>query len=192
MTRGSIALRAVTFAVLITAVLGSRSMDAQGTVSGTVSGVATGSPLGQTRVILVGGNVVAVTGEDGKYTLRNVPAGTVTIEALRVGYQSLKKSVVVTDGAVATADFVLIRAVVQLQEIVTTATGQQRRLELGNGVATFGDVSKKVEESQVSTLSDLLVAKAPGVVVLPGAMTGGAPSVRIRGTSSISLSNAPI
>src|SRR5439155_19799833 len=32
----------------------------------------------------------------------------------------------------------------------------------------------------------------PGVVVLPGSMTGTAGTIRIRGASSLSLSNAPI
>lgn len=76
--------------------------------------------------------------------------------------------------------------------MVTTATGQQRRVELGNSVTTLGDVAKKVEEMKVTSIGDLLVAKAPGVVTLPGSTLGAAPSIRIRGTSSISLNNSPI
>ena len=41
-------------------------------------------------------------------------------------------------------------------------------------------------------MGDLLVAKAPGVQILPANMTGGGSRVRIRGTSSLSLSNDPI
>ncbi len=40
----------------------------------------------------------ANSGEDGKYTLRNVPVGRVDIQVLRVGYRSVKKSVEVTHG----------------------------------------------------------------------------------------------
>ena len=36
------------------------------------------------------------------------------------------------------------------------------------------------------------IAKSPGVTLLPGTELGAAPTVRIRGISSISLSNAPI
>jgi outer membrane receptor for ferrienterochelin and colicin len=88
--------------------------------------------------------------------------------------------------------FQLSIAVAQLDEVVTTATGQQRRVELGNAVSTLGDVGKRVEQTEIHTIGDLMVAKAPGVIVLPAVMTGGAPTVRIRGLSSISLSNAPI
>jgi TonB-dependent SusC/RagA subfamily outer membrane receptor len=41
-------------------------------------------------------------------------------------------------------------------------------------------------------MGDVLVAKAPGVQVLPGNMTGASSRVRVRGTASISLSNDPI
>ena len=37
-----------------------------------------------------------------------------------------------------------------------------------------------------------MIAKSPGVTLLPGTELGGAPTVRIRGVSSISLNNAPI
>ena len=50
---------------------------------------------------------------------------------LRVGFRPQKKQVTVTAGAVVTADFEMSASIVQLDEIVTTATGQQRRVELG-------------------------------------------------------------
>src|SRR5581483_9795042 len=83
-------------------------------------------------------------------------------------------------------------AVLQLQSIVTTATGETRRVELGNNIATLGNVTQKAEETPITDLQDLLVAKVAGVQVLPGNMTGSAPQVRIRGLSSVSLSNSPI
>ena len=52
------------------------------------------------------------------------------MQVLQVGYKSLKKTVTVTNGSTTEANFILAQAVVQLEEIVTTATGQQRRVEL--------------------------------------------------------------
>src|SRR6185295_8729203 len=66
------------------------------------------------------------------------------------------------------------------------------RVELGNALATLGDVTTRVEQGQIRDMGQMVVAKAPGVVVLPAVMTGGAPTIRIRGLSSISLTNAPI
>ena len=83
------------------------------------------------------------------------------------------------------------RTIIQLQQVLTTATGEQRRVEIGNSVSTI-DVAKTIEDSPVKNMGDLLVAKAPGVQVLPGNMTSGGSRVRIRGTSSLSLTNDPI
>ena len=119
---------------------------AQGTITGRITNEQ-GQPLGNTRVIVVGGSAGATTSEDGKYTLRNLPAVSVDLQAFHVGQQSLKKTVVVPATGSVTADFVLKDAVTQLQEIVTTATGEQRKIELGNAISTLGDVGTKVEQS---------------------------------------------
>src|SRR5205814_6290440 len=95
-------------------------------------------------------------------------------------------------GGQATVDFTLERSVVQLQEIVATATGEQRRIELGNAVTTLGNISEKVEQAPIKNLADLMVGKAAGVSVLPGNMTGSAPVIRIRGLNSLQLNNEPI
>jgi TonB-linked SusC/RagA family outer membrane protein len=184
------AVGAVAALVLVTA--SSRLQAQGGTISGTVTAVVGGTPLAEARVLVLGTSVAATTSQDGKYTLRNVPAGTANLQVLRVGYQSLKKSVAVTAGATATADFALTVAVAQLEEIVTTATGQSRKVELGNAVQTLGDVAKQAEQSPITDAAGLLTAKAPGVIVLPGSTLGGPPTIRVRGVSSISLSNAPI
>jgi TonB-linked SusC/RagA family outer membrane protein len=169
-----------------------RSLGAQGSVTGRVTDAANTQPLSSVQVIVVGTNIGGLTNDDGRYTLRGVPVGTSDLQVLRVGYQSQKKRLVITAGSTANADFQLQVSVVQLGEIVTTATGQQRRVELGNAVATLGNVTKKVEEQETPSFADLLLAKTPGVVALPATTLGGAPTVRVRGLSSISLSNAPI
>ena len=167
-------------------------LHAQGTITGKVTSQAGGQPLPEARILVIGGTVSGTTSEDGKFTLHNVAAGTVQLQVLRVGFQSQKKMVSVANGLTVVADFALTVAVAQLEEVVTTATGQQRKVELGNAISTLGDVGKRVETSEISNVTDLLVAKSPGVSVLPSPVQGGAPTVRIRGISSISLTNAPI
>jgi TonB-dependent SusC/RagA subfamily outer membrane receptor len=160
-------------------------------ISGRVT-AESGEPLPDSRVYLVGSSLSVATNAEGRYALRGVPPGYAEVRVIRVGYQEQKKSITLAAGTAATLDFTMKQAVVQLQEIVTTATGQQRRSEIGNTISTLGDVSKKVEESPITDISQLLVAKAAGVVVLPGNMTGTAGTIRIRGVSSLTLSNAPI
>jgi hypothetical protein len=146
---------------------------AQGTVTGQVT-TATNEPLSDARVMVVNTSLIVPTGADGHYTIRNAPTGNIEVRVLRVGYQEQKKAVAVSAGASVTVNFQMKQAVVQLQEIVTTATGDQRRVEIGNSVSTLGDVNQKVETTPITNIGDLLVAKAPGVVVLPGTMTGSA------------------
>ena len=163
---------------------------AQATITGRVTDQSQ-RPIQEARVIVLGTSLYTVTGQDGRYTVRNVPVGTAEIRVLRVGYQEVKRSVRTLAGTMATLDIVMSQTVVQIQEVVVTATGEQRRVELGNAVTNL-DVSKLVANSPIASMGDLLVAKAPGVQVLPGNMTGGGSRVRIRGTSSLSLSNDPI
>ena len=87
--------------------------------------------------------------------------------------------------------FALSPVVVQLQEVVTTATGEQRRVELGNAVASV-NAAQRTQTAPVTDMASLLVAQAPGVQVLPGNTTGTGARVRIRGINSLSLSNDPI
>jgi TonB-linked SusC/RagA family outer membrane protein len=164
----------------------------RGTITGRVTAAGSTEPLADARVLLVNTSITASTGADGQYTLRGVPSGNQQVRVLRVGYHEQKKPVVVPPAGSATLDFAMEQAVVQLAEIVTTATGDQRRVEIGNAVTTLGNVAQKVEQAPVTNLADLMVAKAPGVTVLPGAMTGSTPVVHIRGTNSLSLSNDPI
>lgn len=179
-------------AVLAALLLAPVTMFAQGTVSGRVIARVAGVPLAGVRVVVVNTNVSATSGADGQYVLRNVPVGARNIRALRVGFLAQIHPATVVKGETATVDFSMEAAVVQLSEMVTTATGQTRKIEVGNSVANLGDISKKVETAPVSSLSDLLVGKAPGVTVLQGNLTGSTPVVKIRGLNSLSLNNDPI
>lgn len=165
---------------------------AQGaTITGRVTAQNTGEPLPESRVIIVGTSIFTSTGADGRYSLRSVPAGTYDVRVLRVGYTEQKKSVTVAAGQAQTIDFAMTQAVIRLAEVVTTATGEQRRVELGNSVTSV-DVTQRTATAPVTDVASLLVAQSPGVQVMPGNATGVGARIRIRGVSSISLVNDPI
>ncbi|MDQ6828526.1 MAG: TonB-dependent receptor plug domain-containing protein, partial [Gemmatimonadota bacterium] len=185
-----------TVALLAATVLASPVLRAQATtqagITGRVVDAASQQPIAEVRVVLVGRSLVATTNTDGRYTLRGVPAGAAEVRVLRIGYSEQKKSVTVPAGATATLDFAMQPAAVQLNEVVTTAGGaQQRRLEVANDIGQI-DAAKLTETSPIANMNDLLVARTPGVQVLPGNMTGTGARVRIRGVNSLSLSNDPI
>lgn len=184
--------RVLALALALMPAVVSRAEAQQPQITGRVTAEDVSQPLSDVRVIVLGTSVFTVTNAQGNFTLRGLPAGSYEVRVLRVGYQEQKKSVAVAaSGPAVTLNFSMVRTVVQLQAVVTTATGEQRRVELGNSVATI-DAAKTVESGSVKNMGDLLVAKAAGVQILPSNMTAGGSRVRIRGTSSLSLSNDPI
>ncbi|MGQ0712879.1 MAG: SusC/RagA family TonB-linked outer membrane protein [Gemmatimonadaceae bacterium] len=163
----------------------------QATLTGRVTDATTREPIAGAQVVIVGTAIGVGTNSEGQYTVRNVRPGSVDVRVLRVGYAEQKQSVTVAAGQTTTADFAMTPAPVALAPIVTTATGEQRRVELGNAVAQV-DADSIVNTRAVSNVGDLLNARAAGVAVYGGMQTGAGIRIRIRGTSSLSLSNNPI
>lgn len=181
-------------AVAVAAALAMWSAPAYAQTSGRVTGRILdpgGIPLQGARVTVAGTSIVTGSAADGRFTLINVPAGTQEVRVAILGFAAQRRSVVVTPGQTATVDFQLTTAPVQLAGVVTTATGEQRKVELGHNVSQI-DAADRVLSAPVANMSDLLQSQAPGVQVLQSAMTGGSQRIRIRGTNSISLSNEPI
>ena len=162
----------------------------QATVVGRVT-TAAGLPLSDTRVVIVGTTLGAMTNAEGRFTIRGIPAGPHEVRVSRVGLLEQKKTVTVTAGGTVTLDFTMEATAVKLDQVVVTATGVQRKAEIGNSVSVIA-VTDRVKETPIHNMGDLLVAKAPGLSVLPGNMSGTGAQIRIRGLNSVSRSNAPI
>ena len=163
----------------------------QATITGRVTDAANGQPIVGVQIMVAGRSYGGRTGADGNYSIRSVPAGTYEVRALRVGYSEMRQSVTVAEGQSATADFSMKAVPVAMAPVVTTATGEQRRVEVGNAIAQI-DAADVAATRSVSQLADLMNSKAAGIQVLPGTQTGVGSRVRIRGTSSLSLTNNPI
>ena len=152
---------------------------------------ATGQPLGAVQVFVAGTNRNTLTNTEGQFLLTGVPAGEQRVQAELIGFGGGSTTVTVPAGGSVTADFQLTTSAVALEGLVVTATGQQRRREVGSTVASIE--VEEVELAAVSTMSDLLQGRAAGVTVMQSAGTSGTGSrVRIRGQTSISLSNEPL
>ncbi len=162
-----------------------------GSVSGRVTDQATGQPISGARVLVVGTTLVGATDADGRYTIRNVRPGQAAVRVAMIGYASGNRTLTVAAGETATADVALTFSAYTLDAVVTTATGDQAKREVGNAITTI-DASNRVQTAPIANMNDLLNTAAPGVQVLPGNLTGAGARVRIRGTNSLSLSNEPI
>src|SRR5688572_2003918 len=163
----------------------------QGRVTVRVTDAASQQPVAQAQVQIVGTTLGGLTGVEGRATLRGVPVGTHQVRVLRVGYGEQKKQVEVAADQEVTVDFAISAVAISLTPVVTTATGEQRRVELGNAVAQI-DAAKVVAEAPVRSVDDLINSRTAGVSVQTGTQTGTGSRVRIRGQSSLNLSNDPI
>ena len=189
--------RSLIRSVLSTAALGALAsgvagaQEQQGTITGRITDASTTEPIASAQVSVVGTAIGAGTNSEGRYTIRGVRPGTVELRVLRVGYSEQKRSVTVAPGQATTVDFAMTAAPIALAPVVTTATGEQRRVELGNSIGNV-DAVKLTEEKPITNIGDLLASRVAGVTVTPGVQTGAGIRIRIRGTSSLSLTNNPI
>src|SRR5437867_705632 len=164
----------------------------QGEVTGRVTDKTSGTALATAQVSVVGTTIRALTGQDGRSRLVNVPAGPATLRVSYIGYATTTQEVSVPAGGSAQADFAIAQAAVGLEAIVVTATGDQAVREQGTAAHTV-DLRDRTSQAAVSNLSDALNSTVPGVVVQgSGGTTGTGTRVRIRGSNSVSLSNDPV
>lgn len=167
-----------------------------GTITGRVVTATGQQPVAAAQVVVVtnaaGPQRGALTDADGTFLIAGVPAGQVQLRARRIGYTPAEATVTVTDGGTATVTITLAAAVISLDEVVITATGEsQRRRETGNSVATVKPSTERLATS--TNIAQVLQAQAPGVSISSsGGTQGSAPRIRIRGINSVSLSNEPL
>ena len=171
-------LPAATALLLVARTLGAQTA----IVYGTVRNVATGVGVANANVFVPGTALKTPSGTDGRYLLRNVPAGQVEIRAVVVGYPPAVRTVLLAAGDSVEVDFDLRglpAAVDDLQAftteplIVTAAKHSQLLAQAVTSVALVSDTD--LARRAVSTV-DEAVNRAPGVLFLAG-------QVNIRGSS---------
>ncbi|WP_337172498.1 SusC/RagA family TonB-linked outer membrane protein [Gemmatimonas aurantiaca] len=164
-----------------------------GTITGKVTDAATKLPIADVRVVITGTTFEAQTGRDGEYRLINVRPGPVTVSAFRIGYRLKQDTVRVATGATVTLNLEMTQSVINLSEVVVTGTaGNQERKAQAALVAsvTAADV---IKDAPVSNIASMLQSRVPGVSLTSQSGTKGtATAIRIRGASSINLSNQPL
>lgn len=163
-----------------------------GTVRGTVTDQSSGQPVMGAQVVVANTRLGAVADQNGRYVISQVPAGPQTLTVRMLGYAPQTTSIVVTDNGEVTADFTIERSASQLSEIVVTATGDQRKVEIGNAVATLR-ADSLVAVAPITSVGDMLQGRVAGLLTFANAgVTGSSPRIRIRGFNSLSQPNNPL
>jgi len=162
-----------------------------GTVTGSVIG-PNAQPVPNAQVQVVGTTRGSITDSRGMFQLVNVPAGARQVRVTSVGYRGVTQTVNVVAGQTAQLEFTLTVSAVAMDEVVVTGrgTGTARR-EIGSSVATVN--AEALQSAPITSMSDMLQGRAPGVNILAsGGQPGQGSRILLRGIASLSQSNTPV
>jgi TonB-linked SusC/RagA family outer membrane protein len=162
-----------------------------GTVRGTV--VDSASQRGIPGVLLgvSGASRSAITDDAGRFTIRNVPTGAVTIRAQRIGYAAQERAVTVNAGDTASVTFALRPIAVQLSEVVSIGYGTSSRRDVTSAVASVS--ATDIENKPLAGIESAIQGKMAGVQVTNNAGNpGNGISIRVRGPASVNAGNQPL
>lgn len=154
--------------------------DGTGTLIGIVKSSHSGEPLPYASVVLVGTGRGTPAGREGRFVIRDVPAGAYRVEASYVGFETLGREVTVQSGRETFVEFSLREDLFRTSEIVVTATRTRRLLE---NVPVTTEVVRRLEidEKGAESLSDILEYR-PGITTATG--SSGEQFVYINGVDS--------
>ena len=163
-----------------------------GRIRGRVTDADDKSPLAAVQITVTGTGLGAVSGATGQYVINGVPAGPAVLRVRRIGYTSTTQEVSVPGTGEVVVDLVMSRSATQLAEVITTATGDVEKKQFGNVVATI-KADSLIATAPITNVNEVLQARTAGVQVIQGTgQTGASSSIRIRGASSLSLTNEPL
>jgi hypothetical protein len=167
------------------------------TIAGQVTDSVSKRPLVGAEVTVVGetGTVAgsARVAENGRYNIVTTSVGQVTVRVRLVGYAQDYRRLAIRTGESYTVNFQLMERTAQLDQIVVTGTaGVTQRRAIGNVVNSV-DAAKVLETAPARSVEQLLGQRTPGLIVLPATgQVGTGAQLRVRGASSLSLSNDPL
>lgn len=168
-----------------------RAQATTGTVTGTVTAEDGNAPVVGVNVFVVGTSRNAISGPDGRYVITNITPGTRTVRATSIGFANREQAVQVVAGQAVTANFRLVAEAVALREIVAIGYGTQSRRDVTGAVSTV--TTEGLERAPVTSIDQMLQGTSPGVqVTTASSEPGGAMSVRVRGTGSITGNAEPL
>ena len=100
-----------------------------GRLTGSVRDALTDNPVHVVSISLVGQPRLVDTDRQGRFFLRDAPAGTHVLEARHLGYAPFRHVVVVEEGHTTEIDIALVPAPIEMDPLVTTVV-RSRRLEI--------------------------------------------------------------
>jgi iron complex outermembrane receptor protein len=140
-----------------------------GTVTGTVTR-AEGGELSSVQVGVAGTGLSTVTGVDGRYTLRRVPAGPQTIVFRWLGFRPTEVPVTVEADKTVSADAAMEAITVSLGEIVVQGASRapERIVEAPAAISVVPP--EQLQSAAITAQAPLALQSTPGVDVVQSGM----------------------
>lgn len=183
-------IRLIPFLISLSLLLCSNLAYGQGTVSGKVLKRG-GDPVIGATVVIKSLQIGALTGEDGSFTLRDVPAGTHVVLASFVGFNPSQQTVEVPSSGTVSTSFELMEKDVTLDEVVVVGYGSQKKRNVVGSVVKIG--AEQLNENIGGSVETALQGKTPGIQIVQSSGVAGAGAViRVRGIGSLSSGGDPL
>ncbi|HKJ02625.1 MAG TPA: TonB-dependent receptor plug domain-containing protein, partial [Longimicrobiales bacterium] len=163
-----------------------------GTVTGRVTNSSTNGPVAAAQVSIANLNLGALTRDDGRFIILQVPAGQHQVTVTSIGFASQTQTIDVQAGATTVVDFRVGEQAVALDEIVVTGVGAAaRRRSIGNSLAQI-DLAATASKP-VTNVESLLRGTVAGVSSLSvSGQVGASGTIQLRGVTSVSQGNEPL
>lgn len=167
------------------------ALQTTGTITGRVVDGATLEPVAGATITVIGTDRGTLSQPGGNFILTGVPAGSHRVRVEMIGYTAQEQDITLAAGATATLQFSLQTQAVQLENIIVTGYGAQRREAITGSVTQLD--ADEANVGLVANANELIQGRVAGVhIALNNGEPGAGQQVRIRGGTSISASNEPL
>lgn len=153
-----------------------------GSFKGRIVDSQTGDPLIGANVIIQNTSLGAAADLEGKFQIRNIPAGPRTIKISYIGYVSVTRQVTINENETTEQEFKLVAQAITGETVVITAQARGQNAAINQQLAS-NTISNIVAADRIRELPDASAAESIGR--LPGISidryNGEATAVAIRG-----------
>lgn len=154
-------------------------------LTGTVTAAADGTPIPGASILVVGTTDGVVTDFDGNYQIEVTPGARLQFSYL--GYASQ----IVTYQDQTTINISMVEDANELDEVIVIGYGTQKKSHTTGAISKV--TNEKLDQMPVARVDDALIGQVSGVnIQATDGEAGAAPTIRIRGTGSITGDSGPL
>lgn len=153
-----------------------------GKITGKITDATNNQPLAGANVILVGTSIGAVADFDGNFSISNVPAGSYSLKATYIGYETVTLKITLKDGEHLVKNLKLQPVGVKGEEVVVTAQASGQNVAINQQLSS-DKIVNVISSARIQQLPDANAAESvgrlPGVSLIRSG--GEATQIVIRG-----------